>query len=44
MKRGLFITLEGNDGAGKTTMAKKALEYLQKKDIERSTQENQAVR
>ena len=31
MKRGLFITLEGNDGAGKTTMAKKALEYLQKK-------------
>lgn len=34
MKRGFFITLEGNDGAGKTTVAKKVVEYLNENGYE----------
>lgn len=34
MKRGFFITLEGNDGAGKTTIAKKVVDSLNENGYE----------
>ena len=33
-KKGIFITLEGTDGAGKTTCIRKVYEFLQSKNIE----------
>ena len=34
MKKGLFITLEGPDGSGKTTQAKRLKAYLETKGRE----------
>lgn len=34
MKKGLFITLEGPDGSGKTTQAKRLGAYLEKIGLE----------
>jgi dTMP kinase len=34
MKRGLFITLEGGEGAGKSTLAKKIRDFLHSKNID----------
>ncbi|MDP3641363.1 MAG: dTMP kinase, partial [Alphaproteobacteria bacterium] len=34
MKKGVFITLEGGEGAGKSTLAQALIMFLQTKDIE----------